>query len=295
MEFYSRQAFPDLAKQAGFPVEDIDDFYKSRLQGEDVMEVWSEYQWRVSGYPYFNVWPVICEPLLRVRLNINGNHVRLPFRGMLLRFASKGGFQVGEKSIQTAVVAAAKVRNSEDGVTRAGIVVSADFGERDATLGFPVYETVSFATEGIEIEDELQRVLDKPPLGYRAEPAHGDIIQVVRLAIGVSLMHADPDLVTADVLSKDRPKLGNPNLTQEEMQAIIDRAHRRGKKGWDIGRSVQVDPHFRRPHLGVRWMQKEKGVKGDLEPRLRPVKGCIVKKDRATKVPTGYLSCGDAE
>ena len=29
----------------------------------------------------------------------------------------------------------------------------------------------------------------------------------------------------------------------------VAKAHRRGKVGWNVGRRIEVAPHFRRPHM----------------------------------------------
>ena len=79
-------------------------------------------------------------------------------------------------------------------------------------------------------------------------PTRQDCIRVV---VAVCLMADDPELVLADVLSKDR-------LDYERTgdRKYVDRAHRRGKVGWLIGAHVEVDPHYRRPHFAIRWTGK---------------------------------------
>ena len=64
----------------------------------------------------------------------------------------------------------------------------------------------------------------------------------------------------------------------------VEKAHRRGKIGWKIGDRIEVDPHFRRPHFAIRWCEEGRRV-----PRLRPIKGCIVHRHKATTVPTGLM------
>src|SRR5690606_13981801 len=64
----------------------------------------------------------------------------------------------------------------------------------------------------------------------------------------------------------------------------IERAVRRGKRAWAIGRHITVDPHYRRPHVALRWTGEGRKV-----PRIVPVRGSIVHRSRVAKVPTGHL------
>ena len=36
-------------------------------------------------------------------------------------------------------------------------------------------------------------------------------------------------------------------------QKFVDKANRRGKVGWDVGKHIEVIPHFRRPHMTLVW------------------------------------------
>jgi hypothetical protein len=66
---------------------------------------------------------------------------------------------------------------------------------------------------------------------------------------------------------------------------LVEKAAKRGVVGWSIGEQYEAIPHFRRPHLGLRWTEK-----GRKTPRIVPIKGSIVHRSKATDVPTGYLT-----
>jgi len=36
-------------------------------------------------------------------------------------------------------------------------------------------------------------------------------------------------------------------------QQYVDKAHRRGRVGWNVGRRIEVAPHYQRPHLMLAW------------------------------------------
>jgi hypothetical protein len=65
--------------------------------------------------------------------------------------------------------------------------------------------------------------------------------------------------------------------------AIIDRAKRRGKIGWNIGKGIEVIPHMRRPHPALVWTGH-----GRVTPRIILRKGCLVHQDALKRIPTGF-------
>ena len=93
----------------------------------------------------------------------------------------------------------------------------------------------------------------------------------------------DPELIIPDVLNKDRDKFLNAN--DELRLKLIDRAKRRGKFGFTLGRDLEKIPHVRRPHPALVWT----GV-GRKIPKIIMRAGSIVHREKIEKVPTGYLS-----
>jgi hypothetical protein len=57
-----------------------------------------------------------------------------------------------------------------------------------------------------------------------------------------------PSVIEPDVLSKDRDKFETSGDDR-----YVDKAHRRGKIGWNVGRRIEVAPHYRRPHMVLVW------------------------------------------
>lgn len=107
-----------------------------------------------------------------------------------------------------------------------------------------------------------------------------------RLLYGIALMAADPSIVEPAVLAADERRAEEARAAgdQATLDRLVDKARRRGKNEWNVGRRLEVDPHYRRPHLGLRWTGE-----GGKIPRIVPVKGAIVHRQRMTAVPTGYM------
>lgn len=53
---------------------------------------------------------------------------------------------------------------------------------------------------------------------------------------------------------------------------------------------IEVSPHCRRPHFGIRWTEKGHSV-----PRLVPINGCLVNRSKLFPIPTGYLGSEELE
>ena len=80
------------------------------------------------------------------------------------------------------------------------------------------------------------------------------------------------------MLSKDRDKFESTGD-----QEYVEKAHRRGKVGWDAGRHVEVIPRYRRPHLMLAWTGTGRTV-----PKIVPRRGTIVHRQAVEKVPSGF-------
>jgi len=67
-------------------------------------------------------------------------------------------------------------------------------------------------------------------------------------------------------------------------EKYVAKAHRRGKVGWNVGRHVEVIPHYRRPHLMLAWTGPGRSV-----PKIVPRRGSVVHRSIVEKVPTGFM------
>jgi hypothetical protein len=79
-------------------------------------------------------------------------------------------------------------------------------------------------------------------------------------------------------LAGDRAK-----FEQTGDRRYVDKARRRGKVGWDVGRRLEVIPHYRRPHMALAWTGRGRAV-----PRVVPRKGSVVHREVVEKAPSGF-------
>ncbi len=63
----------------------------------------------------------------------------------------------------------------------------------------------------------------------------------------------------------------------------VDKAHRRGKVGWNVGKRMEVVLHYRRPHMALVWTGRGRAV-----PKVVPRRGSVVHRDKLEKVPRGF-------
>ena len=83
---------------------------------------------------------------------------------------------------------------------------------------------------------------------------------------GPTLLENDSSIISPDVLADDRAK-----FEASGDHKFVDKAHRRGKIGWDVGKHIEVIPHYRRPHMALVWTGH-----GRVTPKIvpRPGKRC---------------------
>jgi hypothetical protein len=129
-----------------------------------------------------------------------------------------------------------------------------------------------------------------------AETIGMDIPEIFKLIISLSMLSKDPSiLIQPDVLSKDRQAWEETGDWK-----YVERARRRGKNGWEIGRNIEeqiakeieqetrehggVSPHWRNGCPALCWTGEGRKI-----PEIRWRNGCIVNRERLLAMPTGYL------
>lgn len=232
------------------------------------MTLGTEYGWLAERRPYYLVYPSIHEALTRLTLELDSSLIEMPLRHLCVRFPVGHELLPDTVRCRSVLVAACKSPTGENAITFSGL-----FGDYENCVVQPATAAISL-TKGMTVEHQISKAWTE-----LSETG----IAMARIACAVCLLAKDPDLIIPDVLSDDR-------LAYEETgdQKYVDRAQRRGKIGWTVGANIEVDPHFRRPHFGIRWM-KENETSSVLVPRIRPIKGAVVHRHKLTEVPTGYL------
>lgn len=109
-------------------------------------------------------------------------------------------------------------------------------------------------------------------------------LAALKIGVSVLLLAGDQNIIQPDVLSKDRQRFDN--LTDpEERQRLIDKARKRRIVGFRVGEQYESIPHYRRPHPALFHTGKGRTI-----PRIVFRSGCVVHRDKMTKVPTGYIT-----
>ena len=104
------------------------------------------------------------------------------------------------------------------------------------------------------------------------------ICDCIRLCCSLCLLENDPEVIFPDVLADDRAK-----FEQTGDQKYVEKAKRRGKFGWEVGRHIEVIPHYRRPHMALVWTGRGRAM-----PRIVPRRGSVVHREVVGKVPSGF-------
>lgn len=143
----------------------------------------------------------------------------------------------------------------------------------------PIHTYINLPVQpGMSLEKALH-ALPRDPSAFHGMQMPDEIrTACTKIACTICLLENDPSIIEPDVLSKDQMKYElNPD------PAIVERAHRRGKVGWIIGRNIEVIPHIRRSHPALMWTGHGRQI-----PRIVMRKGSVVHREIVEKVPTGF-------
>lgn len=242
----------------------------------------AEWKWHQNGRPYYNVYPSIVPYLIKLKEEkVQADQINLPVEVLLFRFAKS------EKNLSFLYNGAkyqvrSMLAHKEDG----GIVVGVDWG---ATRPIPAvaavqekYGRVPRIDYAIIFTDPGRTVEQSVATFKEAKILPPDIVrQLLRIVCACCLLSNDAEdgLIEPDVFAEDKNK-----FDESGDQKYVDKAVRRGKIGWNIGAKMEVSPHWR---SGCPLALYHTGP-GRTIPIYRPRAGCIVKRNIASKLPTGY-------
>ncbi len=288
MDFHSYITMRDWTRRA-MPGDrlgnDIDFFYKQAMadavrqrSGQFLGQMLNERDWEKARRPYYNVFPSIIPMLTRLNLDLDSSLIRLPLPVLCVRLpkdTAKNPLTFDWKDEKIAV-RSMLLGEINDGT---GISVLIDIGEIMPDIGFPIYSYRNFRRRnGLTVESALREL--KPDWSVAMGVAIPDSIvdDCIRLCCSLCLLENDPEVISPDVLADDRAK-----FEQSGDQKYVEKAKRRGKVGWDVGRQIEVIPHYRRPHIVLVWTGHGRTV-----PRVVPRRGSVVHREVVGKVPSGF-------
>jgi len=277
-----------FCKMHGQPVPTREEHLANLVQARKTMEPSSHMMmqlhwefdelWEAGKSPYYLLFPSLIPMLSKLHLDrVTGENIKLPHNltSLLIRFPE------GYGEVRS-IWMFERPMHRECGGTEVGrgLVLGIDHGELDATAQQPVYLIRAFPLD----ERPIEECLDALPVSWTASEGKQldpqEIINAVRVACTVCLLGEDKEIVQPEVLTKDQRK-----VCQDNVDRLVDKAKRRGKFGWSIGRSVETMPHYRRPHLALVWTGPGRKI-----PKIVMRSGSIVHREVVEKVPTGYGS-----
>lgn len=252
-----------------------------------------ERDWIAASRPYYQVFPVVLPMLLKVPLDLPCTALQLPqYKAIELRlpkvekdcpfsWTCADGEVHRVENVLFGIQDIPRDNGADELVP--GIILCFDIGERDTTVGAPIYSFRFFPLrDDLTIEAAAQIPSMHPSWGKGIVVPEDVMSNLIKLAACVLLLDNDPDLVCPDVLSKDAAAWGN--ASEQERTRFVDRAKARGKVGWNIGAAIEVMPHMRRPHPALVWTGQGRTV-----PKVVLRKGSLVHRNKLSAIPTGFV------
>jgi hypothetical protein len=288
MDFHTYTTMRDWTRRVDpedRPAQDIDQFYRRAIldaqkmgSGQFFGQMHNERDWEKARRPYYNMWPSIIPMLTRLNLDLDSNLIQLPLPALCIRFpkdAAKNSLKFDWKG-EEYPVRCIMLGEINEGT---GLSVLVDIGEV-MPLGVPIYTYRNFPRKpGLTVE---QSIAGLGTVGLFADIGvqvpDSFVMDCIRLCCSLCLLDNDPSIISPDVLADDRAK-----YDASGDQRFVDKAHRRGKIGWDVGKHIEVIPHYRRPHMTLVWTGHGRAV-----PRIVPRRGSVVHREMVEKLPSGF-------
>lgn len=258
-----------------FPNMPSIDNYNIGLCGTIFNTINIENLWISDGRPYYEVYPSVADFISKLDLNFTPNQLCMPhnLKALLLKFYDGHDpnyilFTITYTDTSTIF---SYVVNQGYGDAGIGMMQYSISVPNDCTIDQElklIYSSVFIET--VESCSAEQRAV--------AQTRWDAIVKLFKIIGTICLIGSDPDLIEPQILTNDLPKLNNHNIN-----SLIDKAKRRGKFGFSLGKKLESIPHTRRPHMY--WQAY--GPKHSLR-RYRTRKGSVIHKDKITNVPTGF-------
>jgi hypothetical protein len=229
--------------------------------------------WTDAGKPYYKLYPAVIKQFLRVNLDkVETTSLQMPtdIETILIQLPC-GSLVEGNFECQNMLVAKLnKAKHGHDGLLcDVRYTISGKIQTCTMILPYRLGPTVGQVlthSESTRDNDDTQ-MLSKEMCE-----------KITHIVVTCLLLENDPQIIHPDVLTDDVDKW------KETLDPkYVEKAKRRGKFGWVIGRDMEVMPHIRSWTFALYWTGK-----GRTKPIVRFRSGCIVHKQLVEKIPTGY-------
>ena len=288
MDFWTYTTTRDACHKAGV-ADDPAPFYRrvfadavAMQSAQFFFQLSNERDWEQARRPYYNVWPSIVPMLTRLNLDLDSGLIQLPLPALCVRLSKPQNPLTFDWQGQPFQIRCMLLGDMDDGQ---GISILIDVGEvmDNGVFIVPIYTYRNFPRKsGLTVEQSMAGLGKGVTAGIGVQVPDDLITDCVRLCCSLCLLEHDPEIISPDVLSKDRDK-----FDRSGDEKYVEKAHRRGKVGWDVGRHVEVAPHYRRPHMALVWTGRGRAV-----PKIVPRRGSVVHREVVEKLPSGFAGEG---
>lgn len=237
--------------------------------------------------PYYRIWPCILEAVPKTKLDI-GCEVIVPRKHEVLSLelpynnSSNGVTSVLVSIMPKSVRAALGPRFSSEGMIGYLTILCQFENKREETFLFE-----SALKPGVTVEEQFSE-LPKYGTENMSDNAIKESLRLVVLVLG--LMQTGSDYLTPDLIEKHRQWIGTDRESEYH-----EKAKKRGKNGWDVGRELQeqfdraeTSPHFRAPHFATVWTGKDRKIPKFVFRTGEGGGPIVVNRKKMIEVPTGY-------
>lgn len=247
--------------------------------------------WNEIGKPYYDVYPCIIPMLMKLKLAFRGDVITPPngIEHLLLRLPTEPhALSMDGLTVRCAFMSFQGVSRAVGSLQRErGLAVGLDIGEENG--GIPVYTIRIFPLDERTVEETIFALSAHPNTYKGIQVPEELILNTVRLALTICLIDDNAEFLEQQALNKDEAKL-NAAKTDEERARLFDKAKRRGKWGFSLGKSIEVIPHYRRPHPCVVWTGKGRTI-----PKIVSRKGSFIHRNKLEQIPTGFEETNDEQ
>lgn len=246
-----------------------------------------ERSWVAKDRPYYNCYPAILPMLMKLKLDIPCSTIKhMTIEPIEVRLpvdqADDSPFKWGEHHVRTVFFGIQKMPREVDSHEMTdGICICFDIGEL-SEMNEPIYSFRFFPLRDDMTIDKASRLFTEHRTAHEGIQIPPNISEnIIKLCACLSLISQDSDLISPDVLSKHSEKW--KVASEAERSDMVAMAHRRGKKGWNIGHDIEYSPHYRRPHPALVRIGK-----GRISARIVMRRGSVVHRAKIINVPSGF-------
>ena len=226
-----------------------------------------EAAWIENKRPYYDIYPSIIPALEKLEMDFPLDTIKMPYglSELLVRYP------VGYCNIRSIFMGYHFDPQNTEHCLMLSVQANKESDPDDLDRGL-----VSFAWQpGTNGADVVREIYGNEKKIYIID----QMAKAFKTAIAICLIGEDPSLVERCILSKDMSKVNEAN-----MDRLVDKAKRRGKFGFTLGRELEMIPHLRRPHM---WWKPYGPGRKFRKFCLR--KGSVIHKDVVNQVPSGNL------